>query len=101
MYIIMWGLYLLVVAYSMVDAYQTQLLLAVGLSELNPLLVYIGGYIGIIPPIYTVKIFWLLVLLVLLIVYTVKQTRKEINHEKCKNDDEESSVFDNITGITP
>jgi hypothetical protein len=64
-----WGLFIVIVVYNALDVWQTHLLVLVGAKEINPIINFFVGYIGLIPAIIGLKIFFLSILGVLLYNY--------------------------------
>jgi len=65
---IVWLLYFTVCVYSLLDAYQTKLLIELGAREVNPLLSWIMNFADVLPALLCVKLPFLIGLGVLLIV---------------------------------
>lgn len=64
---LVWGMFLLIIIYNSIDAYQTYWLIQVGFTESNPIVNYFIGVIGLIPALAAVKASMLLVLLITII----------------------------------
>lgn len=76
MIILMWLFYITIVFYSVVDAFQTRVLLDMGMTELNPILNWLIIKTGTINSIFVPKIFWLGFLLTFLILKTEEELQK-------------------------
>ena len=74
--IVIWGLYILVLFYNMVDVYQTKILLDLGSIELNPILNFFMNLCNSWLAIVYVKLFWLGILFILLISYGREMKRR-------------------------
>jgi len=61
-----WFLYLVIVIYSLLDAYQTKLLISLGATEVNPLLAWLIQEAGTVDIVFVFKIFWLALLMFVL-----------------------------------
>lgn len=64
-----WGLYIVIVIYNFLDAWQTWLLLQLGAVELNPIFNYMAQCFGLMPSIIGTKFFMLSSLGILLYNY--------------------------------
>lgn len=76
MIVLMWLFYITIVVYSMVDAFQTRILLNMGMIELNPILNWLIIKTGTVNSIFIYKSFWLGLLLTLLILKTREELQK-------------------------
>jgi hypothetical protein len=56
---IKWALFFVICVYSLLDTYQSWLLFAVGCTEWNPILNYIGNQMGLMPGIIMTKLIML------------------------------------------
>jgi len=65
-------LYLALVAYGLVDALQTEMLLTLGARELNPLYVWLFELTGTAAVMYPYKMLWLALLGAALVTYLKK-----------------------------
>ena len=76
MILLMWLFYIVIMFYSIVDGIQTKMLLAMGATELNPILSWLIIKTGTVNSIFVYKSFWLGFLLILLIIKTREESQK-------------------------
>lgn len=67
--IVIWSLFAALAVYQAVDVWQTYLLVELGASETNPLILWLSAYFGFVPAMILIKCFWLSIIGVLLIFY--------------------------------
>lgn len=80
MWLIVWLLVLVVIAYQAVDVWQTYLLLELGAAEANPLLAYLMSLIGDLPGLVLFKAFFVAALIAGLILKQFKEDKSHVRN---------------------